>query len=520
MSTNTEQRPTDPRPRGGVETRSIDWIPPQERHGKVHHQGPFWFLTNFHPFTVALGLVGPALGLSLGWTILAAAVGVLFGTIFLALHGSQGPTLGLPQMIQSRAQLGYRGVTIILFAALFTFIAYNVVDIVLIDAGFQSLFGWNATALGLSIGAGSIILAAWGHDWLHRAFRVLFWLSLPLWLILTVGMLTGHAGGQANPDLGFNTVAFVAVFTIAASYNITYSPIVSDYTRYLSEKVSSRALIGAVYWGASVSAIWMIALGAWLGARFGATDTLVGLHDASNNVMAGTGAALVIISGLALVATMGLNTYSATLTVLTAINCFHPLRAMPRHRVGITVALGTFSTVVGVWVVHDVNTAISNALVIMLYLLAPWTAVNLVDYFLVRKGHYNVAEISNPRSLYGQWAWRGMTAYGLGVAAEVPFMMVSFYQGPVAQAIGGVDIAFAVALVVAGVSFFLFSRTSQQAPALTDDQADRVATPATDHWPSQVVAPDPVLLDETTGLHAQPVGRLQVDHRAAAGEIA
>jgi purine-cytosine permease-like protein len=274
---------------------------------------------------VALGLVGPSLGLRLGWTILAASLGVLFGTIFLALHGSQGPALGLPQMIQSRAQLGYRGVIVILFAAVFTFVGYNVVDTVLIDAGFHTLFGWNATATGLGVGVLATVLAVWGHDWLHIAFRILFWLSLPLWLILTVGMISGHAGGQADPGLGFSVTAFVTVFTIGASYNITYAPIVSDYTRYLPQQVSSRPLILTIYGGAAISAIWMIALGAWLGARFGVADTLVGVHDATNNVVPLAGSVLVIISGLALVATMGLNTYSATLTTLTTINCFHPM---------------------------------------------------------------------------------------------------------------------------------------------------------------------------------------------------
>jgi hypothetical protein len=42
--------------------------------------------------------------------MLAGALGIMFGTIFMAFHGSQGPEMGLPQMIQSRAQFGYRGV--------------------------------------------------------------------------------------------------------------------------------------------------------------------------------------------------------------------------------------------------------------------------------------------------------------------------------------------------------------------------------------------------------------------------
>ncbi len=475
MYSNDNTSPLRP---GGIESRSIEWIPPEERHGKVRQQGPFWFLCNFHPLTVALGLVGPSLGLSLGWTILAATLGVLFGTVFLALHGSQGPNLGLPQMIQSRAQLGYRGVVIILFAAVFTFVGYNVVDTVLMDAGFHALFGWDATTTGLGIGLLSLVLAAWGHDWLHRAFRVLFWASLPFWLILTVGMITGSAGGQPDPELGFNLSAFVVMFTIAASYNITYAPIVSDYTRYLPAQVSSRSLIFTTYWGAAVSAIWMIALGAWLAARFGVSDTLVGVHDATNNVIPGAGSALVLISGLALVATMGLNTYSATLTVLTALNCFHPSTGTWRRRVATTAVLGVTATVVGVWVVHDISATINNSVLIMLYLLAPWTAINLVDYFLIRRGHYDIAEILNPEGLYGNWAWRGLAAYALGVAAEIPFAALTFYEGPLARALGGVDVAFAVSLAVAGLAFYVLSRHNRQAGASlsTFTSADAGAT--------------------------------------------
>src|SRR6478672_7943752 len=47
----------------GVETRSIDWIPENERHGKLWHQLPLWFLGNFQYFSIPIGFVGPSLGL-------------------------------------------------------------------------------------------------------------------------------------------------------------------------------------------------------------------------------------------------------------------------------------------------------------------------------------------------------------------------------------------------------------------------------------------------------------------------
>src|SRR4051794_34551286 len=90
----------------GIEVRSIDWVPDSERHGKLWHQLPLWFLGNFQYFSIPIGFVGPSLGLSLGWSIVAGAAGILIGTVFMAFHATQGPTLGLPQMIQSRARSG------------------------------------------------------------------------------------------------------------------------------------------------------------------------------------------------------------------------------------------------------------------------------------------------------------------------------------------------------------------------------------------------------------------------------
>jgi len=120
---------------GQIEVHSIDWIPDPERHGKTWQQTMLWFLGNFQYFTIPIGFVGPSLGLSLGWSILAGTLGICFGTLFMAFHATQGPIFGLPQMIQTRAQLGYRGVVVALFAVLFTYMAFNVADQVLMASG-------------------------------------------------------------------------------------------------------------------------------------------------------------------------------------------------------------------------------------------------------------------------------------------------------------------------------------------------------------------------------------------------
>jgi NCS1 family nucleobase:cation symporter-1 len=94
---------------GQIEVHSIDWIPDPERHGKTWQQTMLWFLGNFQYFTIPIGFVGPSLGLSLGWSILAGTLGICFGTLFMAFHATQGPIFGLPQMIQTRAARLPRG---------------------------------------------------------------------------------------------------------------------------------------------------------------------------------------------------------------------------------------------------------------------------------------------------------------------------------------------------------------------------------------------------------------------------
>jgi purine-cytosine permease-like protein len=88
-------------------------------------------------------------------------------------------------------------------------------------------------------------------------------------------------------------------------------------------------------------------------------------------------------------------------------------------------------------------------LAVLLYLFTPWTAVNLVDFYWVRRGHYSVREIFNPHGMYGRWNWRGLTAYGVGFAAMIPFFNVpGLYVGPVTKMLGGADIAMLVGLPV------------------------------------------------------------------------
>jgi purine-cytosine permease-like protein len=441
-----------------IETRSIDFVPEDERHGKIADQGPLWFLSNFHFMSIAVGFVGPSLGLSLSGTVLASVIGILIGTTFQAFHASQGPELGLPQMIQSRAQFGFRGVIVPLLAALLSPLSFNIVAAVLIAEGAAKLWGLDRATVAIAVAAASGALAIFGHDWIHRAFRLLFWISLPLFAVLSFAILGRHGGGPHVAG-GWNWAAFFTQLSTTASFNIGLAPYVSDYSRYLPKRTPRRQVIGQVFVGSAASAIWLISLGAWLATRFGASDGLLALHQAGDAVAHGLGFLAVGLSICALVATVGMNSYSGMLILITAVDCLRRVRPTRALRitvlVGWTLVWGAFAATLNGNAIGYVNAA----MVILLYALIPWTAVNLVDFFILRRGEYVIADLFRPHGVYGAWSLRGLTAYVAGFVASIPFFVVpDLYTGPLAARIGGVDVGWLVGLAAAASVYLLSGR--------------------------------------------------------------
>jgi purine-cytosine permease-like protein len=476
----------------GIETRSIDWIPDAERHGKVWQQAPLWFLGNFQYFTIPIGFIGPLLGLSLGWTIVAGTAGILVGTLFMALHATQGPTLGLPQMIQSRAQFGYRGVIVALFAMVFTYMAFNVADQVLLAQGLHGAFGWNANVVAIVVTVGAALLAIYGYDWVHRVFRALLYVLLPLVAIITIGVIAGQAGGVVSHHVyGFNWTGFMAQFSAAAAYNITYAGYVSDYSRYLPRNTPRGKIIGYVFAGAATPAIWLISLGAWLAIRLGATDGLVGLQTAGNNVISHLGGITGFLSAVALAATMGMNAYGAMLTTLAGVDAFRKVRPTRAARIITILVLTVIWFVIAKAITTNAVGVVDTVLTLMLYLLVPWTVINLTDFFFVRHGHYAIMDIFRPNGIYGVWSYRGLIAYAVGFAAEIPFMVLlnpvtlkSYYTGPLANDLNSVDISWIIGALVTFVVYLLLTRNldvaSEQA-AIERSDAELLRTTQAGH---------------------------------------
>jgi nucleobase:cation symporter-1, NCS1 family len=460
-----------------IESRSIDYVPLAERHGKVWHLWPIWFTGDAHLGTLATGALAVPLGLSFGWAALAIVLGGALGTFFMAFHSSQGPELGLPQMIQSRPQFGYRGALLVWGVALVTYVGYNVFNQVLIGITMHHLAGFAPVPTYVGFTVLAVALALFGYDWIHWAQRVLAAAMIAGLVAFTAGLaLSGQGAALLRPG-PLLVLPFLVQFFAAAAYQLSWSIYVSDYSRYLPRDVGVAATFWWTFGGAFIGGAWMMLVGAMAAALFPASEIVAAFAAAGDLVHPGFGTAMLVLAALTLLTATTLNFYGASLTLLSIVDSFRRIADMARGRIAALVALGVATVIVAASTSANLRDVVENLLAVLIYLFTPWTAINLVDFFAVRRGVYSIREIFNADGIYGRWNARGLIAYALGFAAMVPCFATPLFTGPVAKALGGADVSMLVGLPVAALAYAWLCRSldlpaERRAIALADAGLD------------------------------------------------
>jgi NCS1 family nucleobase:cation symporter-1 len=402
-----------------------------------------------------------ALGGNLLWMSIAVILGAALGTFFMAFHSTQGPQLGLPQMIQSRPQFGYVGALLVWGVALIAYIGFNAFNQNLAGQTLHSLYGFEEAPTQVIFAALALALAILGYDLIHIAQRWLAYLLIAALLIFSVAvLLRGRFTAQQFALRDFSAVPFLAQFFAAAAYQVSWSIYVSDYSRYLPRNVGVAASFWWTYLGAFVGGAWTMLVGTVAAALYPKLEFATALRTAADAVVPGFGKPLLLCCLAGLVTITTLNCYGASLTLLSVVDSFKPGRPTLARRL-VTLILSTAAAaVLALASTENFVEKFGEFLAVLLYLFTPWTAINLVDFYWVRKGHYSVREIFNPHGMYGRWNWRGLTAYGVGFAAMIPFFSIpGLYVGPVAKALGGADIAMLVGLPVSTIVYLWACRS-------------------------------------------------------------
>jgi nucleobase:cation symporter-1, NCS1 family len=464
-----------------IERHSINYVPLADRHGKVWHLWPVWFSGDANLATVAVGVLGITLGGNLLWSVIAVLAGCALGTFFMAFHSTQGPQLGLPQMIQSRPQFGYVGALLVWGVALITYIGYSAFNQVLAAQAVHVLAPAvpptsRAVIIGLAVSAGAI--AGLGYEKIHLSQRLFAYSMLAILVVFSVGgVWTLRLPPEAWDWHGFRAVPFLVQLFAAASYQLSWSIYVSDYSRYLPREVGVRASFWWTFLGAFVGGTWMMLVGTVATAMAPSLSVSEAIQRCADRVLPGLGSALLLAAALGLIAISALNFYGASLTFVSVIDTFRKAEDRVRLRlVSLTVTVA-IATLIALQASTRFIDRFGDLLAVLLYLFTPWTAINLVDFYWVRKGHYSVREIFNPQGMYGTWNRRGLLAYAVGFLAMIPFFSTGLYAGPVARALGGADIAMLIGLPVAAGIYLVSCRSldlesDRQRAAAADEGLD------------------------------------------------
>jgi NCS1 family nucleobase:cation symporter-1 len=457
-----------------VEGHSIDFVPLGERYGSPARLFTVWFSVNLSVVCAAVGTLAAGYGLPLAWTVAGLAIGNAVGTIFMAAHSAQGPHLGVPQMVQSRAQFGVIGAGLPLVAVVITYTLYSAADGLLVQGAIGDALGIPHSLAMALFSLATLLVAYVGYELIHRmgvALTVLSGLlfAAAAWLLFAnasaaapaagavAGAVAGTiAAGTNGLARGFAMPALMLTITQAAAWSLSYGPYVADYSRYLPANVRTSTTFWTTGLGCFLGSTLIMAFGVWLGASFpdraadptGAMTDLFGAWRPLARALVVTG---VLFGNV-------MNIYSAYMSTATI---FSGLRRMQRIGKGVKFAvmalLVTISTVVAVASQDHFDTYFGDILNAMIYLLAPWSAINLADYYIVRRGRYSIPDLFRREGEYGSWRWHTIAIFLLGVAAQAPFMSLSFYQGWVAQRIGA-DLAWLPGLLLPAVFYVAVER--------------------------------------------------------------
>ncbi|WP_109513685.1 purine-cytosine permease family protein [Pseudomonas ovata] len=448
-----------------IEKRSIDFIPENERLGRPQSLFYVWFGANMNITTIAAGVLPVSLGLNLLWSAVSILLGSVIGALFMASHSAQGPKLGIPQMIQSRAQFGVYGAILPLLFVMLIYLGFFVSNTLLAAQVMTTVSPLSLNANICVLGGVCFVVALYGYRLIHRLQKVLSILSIAVFGVATFVALNLPIAAQAWSLQGFSLPAFLASVSIAVTWQLSYAPYVADYSRYLPTATSTKQVFWYSYLGTVTGGTWMMVLGAVLSVSISGLADNIGLHLSGLFGSAGLLVCLFLIYGQ--IAINVFNLYGAFMSTVTVLEPCLNLKVTPSVRTAFMLVICALATGLCTLAKEGFIQFFLNFIFFMSYFLIPWTAINLVDYYVIRKGEYRIADIFDPRGIYGRINKKAIGIFLATIALEVPFMNTALYVGPVPALLEGIDLSWLAGLIFPALAYYVLMRTPTNVKAAT-----------------------------------------------------
>lgn len=453
-----------------METRTIDVVPDSERHGTPFSQFTLWFGANMQITAIVDGALAVVFGADAVWAIVGLTLGNILGGIVMALHSAQGPRMGLPQMISSRAQFGVLGAAVPLILVIVMYLGFAATGTVLSGQAINKIIGVDVPWVGIVIfGLLTAAIAILGYRYIHVLGRIatvvgilgFVWLGIAMFPQLDLGGLVAAAH--------FDIATFLLAVSLGAGWQLTFGPYVADYSRYLPRSTPTKATFWSTWAGSVIGSSWAMALGALAAslpsaAAGGFLANQVGfLGDLAGGGVIALGIYLVIVTGKLTV--NSLNAYGGFMCALTTVSAFTKTVRVSRLVRGLAIcAFLAVSVIIALVASKDFLDYFKNFVLLLLMVFTPWSAINLVDYYLISRERFDIPALYDAGGRYGAWNGIALGAYAAGVIIQIPFLAQKLYTGPITDLLGGADISWIVGLVGTAVIYYPLAKRRANPP--------------------------------------------------------
>ncbi len=232
---------------GGIETRTIDRVPEHERHGSPWNQLTLWFGANMQITAVVDRALAVIFGAEALTAIAGLPIGNLLGGTVMALHSAQGPRMGLPQMITSRAQFGVKGAALLLLLVIVMYLGFAATGTVLAGQAINKMFGIAAPEIGILIFGTLTAAAIIGYRLIHMIGRVSTVVGIIGFGYLAVRLFATYDVTAALGKQPFWFATFLFAISLSAGWQLTFAPYVADYSRYLPSRTPRAKTFWATF---------------------------------------------------------------------------------------------------------------------------------------------------------------------------------------------------------------------------------------------------------------------------------
>ncbi|MEV4163225.1 purine-cytosine permease family protein [Nonomuraea dietziae] len=464
--THTAHESPPPSNRAGrVEVHGIDHIAEHERHGRARELFTVWAAANVNYLSLVVGGALILMDLSLWQALAVIVVGNLFW-LAVGLLAVSGPASGTPSEVVMRAMFGIRGnrvnIAITGWVICICYIALNMAAAALAafslveKAGIAPTTGVKIAVVAV-IAALTLAISVYGHATIVKLY-------LPITVVLTAAFAVVAFSVLGNTDFGYQPAepltdgalwaTLVAGVTLIASGPLSYTNS-ADFSRYLPRTTSPSAIAGWTALGGFLPSVVVTSLGAFAATAVDMTDPQTALETILPRWF---------IPFFLLALVLG----TISINAMTAYSSGLALQAVGvriRRSLSVIVdgVLAVALTLYALLVSNFLDT-VSNVLQLTVVLLGPSMAIYATD-ILLRRNQYDGLALTDESPGSPFWFTAGVNRAGalaltLGTTAAA-LCVNTLYTGPLAHAMGGMDLALPVGVVVASAVYATLSRRSR-----------------------------------------------------------